>query len=116
MSSQFLVRATIKTETYELDLGTLTGHERLEAKRLLGTDQFTVGQLIEDEIGFYVLAFLAARRVRPDLSPDDVLSLPTRDLKIDFGKDGDQKDPFAPSETKGSPAKKSSSKPSSEDS
>ncbi|WP_320672384.1 hypothetical protein [Patulibacter defluvii] len=114
MSTTFVVRATIKNETYELDFGSLTGLERIEAKRILGVDQFEFGQLLNDEIGAYVIAYLAAKRVRPNLSPDDVLSLPARDLSIDFGLgDGEEKDPFSPSATKASPAKRSASKPSS---
>jgi hypothetical protein len=112
------VKVTLKNEQYELTLDSLTGRERLEAKRLLEVPEFHTSMLIGDEIGVMVLAYLAAKRVTPSLSFDAVLDLTGSEITIDFSAfdapDGDEHGPFDGSATKASRAKTSSAKASSE--
>jgi hypothetical protein len=113
-SSTFKV--TLKRETFEIDIYKLTGHERLEAKRLLEVDEFQTLSLIRDEVGIYVLAYLAAKRLRPTLKFSDVLDLAGDELTIAIvgDEDGDA-DPFGGSSDPEPKAKRSSGKPSTED-
>jgi hypothetical protein len=117
-NSKPTVKVTLKNEQYEIALDSLTGRERLEAKRLLEVDEFHTARLIGDEIGVMVLAYLAAKRVTPSLSFDAVLDLTGSEITVDFSdftdEDGDETAPFEGSATKASRAKTSSAKASSE--
>lgn len=111
----WVLKITLKSSTYEIDIYKLTGHERLEAKRLLEVEQFETNMLLLDEIGNLVLAYLAAKRMEPKLRFSEVLDLTRSDVTIDLGSDTeDERDPFGPSETPDTAAKTSSRKASSE--
>lgn len=109
--ASFVVKTTIKGETFDIDVSKLTGVERRDAKRLLEVEQFSIEQLVSDDVGFYVLAYLAARKRRPTLTFEQVLEVPGDELTIDFGEVG-AADPFEPSAPPASKAKSSSPKAS----
>lgn len=110
-------RITLKHQKYEFDIEKINGRERIEAKRLLETPTFKLSQLWEDEVGIYVLAYLAAKKTDPTLTFEAVTELTGDEVTIEFPgfwDDGDAEpaDPFGPSEPKGSAAKQRSSKSS----
>lgn len=121
MAEPRLIKITLKNATYEISLATLTGRERLDAKRLLEVPEFFTNLLIADEIGMLVLAYLAARRVDDSIEFDQVLELNGNEVTVDFTAllDEQQEDggagPFDGSTPKASRSKTSAQRPSPED-
>jgi hypothetical protein len=110
-----LFTVTLRNERYEIDITKLTGHDRRDAKRLLEVQTFSIADLLSDEIGVYVLAFLAARKTNPTLRFEQVLDLTGDELQVELVETADGDDPFGDSPPKASKAKRSSSASSTAD-
>lgn len=66
-----MFRITVRSATYEIDINTLTFAEKQIGRRLLGAGREIVDSLVAyDDDAPYVLAYLAVRRVNPDVDFD----------------------------------------------